>query len=100
MVGHGIGQELHEAPQVPNYFRQEWADDEDFLLLLLAVWNNMGHVHAHRYNYLETQEMLTSLQEILQVVEESPLLENPDFLFFYRNLVVYEEQEFAAAPAA
>lgn len=83
-----------------NIIQHSWADDEDFLLLLLAVWNNMGHIHAHRYNYLETQEMLTSLQEILQVISKSPLLENEDFLFFYKNLVVYEEQEFAAAPAA
>lgn len=83
-----------------NIIQHSWSDDEDFLLLLLAVWNNMGHIHAHSYNYLKTQEMLTSLQEILQVISSSRLMENADFLFFYKNLVVYEEQEFAAAPAA
>ena len=85
-------------------------NDEDFLLLLLAVLNNMGHIHAHHYNYLETQEMLTSLQEILAALrppsgEPSAFMDHnshnrEDFLFFYKNLVVYEEQEFAAAPAA
>ncbi len=30
MVGHAIGKELHESPQVPNYFSQEWRDEEDF----------------------------------------------------------------------
>jgi len=85
-------------------------DGEDYMLLLLAVMNNMGHIHAHWYNYLETQEMLTGLQEILQAVRSpSPFLDTTndattgsreDFLFFYKNLLVYEEQEFAAAPAA
>jgi methionyl aminopeptidase len=30
MVGHGIGRNLHEAPQVPNYFSPELASHEDF----------------------------------------------------------------------
>lgn len=85
-------------------------NDEDFLLLLLAVLNNLGHIHAHHYNYLETQEMLTSLQEIMAALrppsgQPSAFMDHnnhnrEDFLFFYMNLVVYEEQEFAAAPAA
>jgi hypothetical protein len=85
-------------------------NDEDFLLLLLAVLNNLGHIHAHHNNYLETQEMLTSLQEILAALrppsgQPSAFMDHnnhnqEDFLFFYLNLVVYEEQEFAAAPAA
>ena len=30
MCGHGIGQNLHEAPQVPNYFSPELDEGEDF----------------------------------------------------------------------
>ena len=30
MVGHGIGQEMHEPPQIPNYYNRKWADEEDF----------------------------------------------------------------------
>jgi methionyl aminopeptidase len=40
MVGHAIGQEMHESPQVPNYFDPEWVTDEDFALrpgVVLAV---------------------------------------------------------------
>ncbi len=40
MVGHGIGQNLHEPPQVPNYYSKEWADKEDFDLrpgVVLAI---------------------------------------------------------------
>ncbi len=40
MVGHAIGREMHEKPQVPNYFSKEWADRGDFQLrpgVVLAV---------------------------------------------------------------
>ncbi len=32
MVGHGIGKELHEAPQVPNYYNEAMLASEDFEL--------------------------------------------------------------------
>ncbi len=40
MVGHAIGQEMHERPQVPNYYDAAWVEDEDFALrpgVVLAV---------------------------------------------------------------
>ncbi|MFN5708313.1 MAG: type I methionyl aminopeptidase [Planctomycetota bacterium] len=40
MVGHGIGRQMHESPQVPNYFSRKWAAAEDFELrpgLVLAI---------------------------------------------------------------
>lgn len=40
MVGHGIGQNMHEAPSVPNYYSREWAAKDDFYLksgLVIAV---------------------------------------------------------------
>ncbi|MEE2825282.1 MAG: M24 family metallopeptidase, partial [Planctomycetota bacterium] len=40
MVGHGIGQNLHEPPQVPNYFSEALAGSEDFDLrpgVVLAI---------------------------------------------------------------
>ncbi len=40
MVGHAIGKEMHEEPQVPNYFDPEWAEEGDFDLkpgVVLAV---------------------------------------------------------------
>ncbi|PHR91866.1 MAG: type I methionyl aminopeptidase [Blastopirellula sp.] len=39
-VGHGIGRELHEDPQVPNYFKESFLKDGDFQLrpgLVVAV---------------------------------------------------------------
>ncbi len=30
MVGHGIGKELHESPQVPNYYNELMLQSEDF----------------------------------------------------------------------
>ncbi len=32
MVGHGIGQNLHEPPQVPNYYNRESMEKDDFEL--------------------------------------------------------------------
>ena len=40
MVGHGIGKNLHEPPQVPNYFSKDWAEKDDFDLrpgVVLAI---------------------------------------------------------------
>ncbi len=40
MVGHGIGRQMHEAPQVPNYWSADWMRDNDFVLrpgMVLAV---------------------------------------------------------------
>lgn len=40
MVGHGIGRNLHEPPQVPNYYSPKWALDHDFPIqagLVIAV---------------------------------------------------------------
>ncbi len=40
MVGHGIGREMHEPPQVPNYYSKDFTDKEDFDLrpgLVVAV---------------------------------------------------------------
>ncbi|MCA9151714.1 MAG: type I methionyl aminopeptidase [Planctomycetales bacterium] len=39
-VGHGIGREMHEAPQVPNFYSDELRDKKDFRLrtgLVLAI---------------------------------------------------------------
>lgn len=32
LVGHGIGRNLHQPPDVPNYYSEEWADSSDFAL--------------------------------------------------------------------
>jgi len=40
MVGHGIGREMHEVPQVPNYVDEEWLEEGDFELrpgIVLAI---------------------------------------------------------------
>ncbi len=50
-VGHGIGQEMHENPQVPNYISKDLKDRSDFKLepgLVLAVepMVNMGRAEV------------------------------------------------------
>lgn len=62
MVGHGIGQSLHEPPQVPNYYRREWAEREDFDLkpgVVLAI-EPMVNVGTPKVACLEDQWTLVT----------------------------------------
>lgn len=55
LVGHGIGREMHEPPQVPNYFCRELVQAGDFLLkpgLVIAV-EPMVNVGTKRVRVLE-----------------------------------------------
>ena len=50
-VGHAIGREMHESPQVPNYYSKSWADQGDFDLrpgtvLAIEPMVNMGTRHV------------------------------------------------------
>jgi methionyl aminopeptidase len=57
MVGHGIGQNLHEPPQVPNLFDPDWAAREDFELrpgVVIAV-EPMVNVGTPRLRELSDQ---------------------------------------------
>ncbi len=54
MVGHAIGQDMHEPPQVPNYFDRQWAEKEDFDLrpgVVLAI-EPMVNVGTHQLRQL------------------------------------------------
>lgn len=55
MVGHAIGREMHESPQVPNYFDPEWAEEEDFTLrpgVVLAV-EPMVNIGSSKLKHLD-----------------------------------------------
>ncbi len=52
LVGHGIGREMHEGPQVPNYVSREFLEAEDFKLtpgVVIAVepMVNVGTKKVH-----------------------------------------------------
>ena len=54
MVGHAIGKEMHEKPQVPNYYSKEWVEEEDFDLkpgVVIAV-EPMVNIGTHRLEEL------------------------------------------------
>ncbi len=58
MVGHGIGKELHEPPQVPNYYNPDRvADDDDFDLkpgVVLAI-EPMVNTGVKEIDYLDDE---------------------------------------------
>lgn len=54
MVGHAIGKEMHEKPQVPNYYDPNWVEEEDFDLkpgVVLAV-EPMVSLGTHHLKHL------------------------------------------------
>ncbi len=54
MVGHGIGQQMHEPPQVPNYYHESWVREDDFDLrpgVILAI-EPMVNVGTHQLRHL------------------------------------------------
>ena len=55
MVGHAIGKEMHESPQVPNYYDSSWVADEDFDLkpgVVIAV-EPMVSLGLHQLKHLD-----------------------------------------------
>ena len=83
MVGHGIGKNLHEAPQVPNYFTEEWKAKEDFDLrpgVVLAV-EPMVNVGVGEILYLDddwtviTEDEKTSahFEHTIAITKDEPI---------------------------
>lgn len=50
LVGHGIGRQLHEAPEVPNYYDESWQQDFEIrpgLVLAIEPMINLGDKEVH-----------------------------------------------------
>lgn len=61
MVGHGIGKNLHEAPQVPNYYSAQWAEKEDFDLRPGVVLAIEPMVNAGTEDLIELDDCWTTI---------------------------------------
>ncbi len=55
LVGHGIGREMHEDPQVPNYVSHEYVESEDFKLVpgVVVAVEPMVNVGTKRVHVLK-----------------------------------------------
>jgi len=75
---------------------------DDLLLLLLALYNNMGHAHSHLLNVEESRQSLASVRDLIlsSLESQESLLSEEDYKFFATTVVVFEGQECCCAPVA
>merc|ERR1712228_674795 len=74
----------------------EWKDiDPDDLLLLLAVSNNLGHIHSHLLNFAETQKFLVWLRHLMKAYHQynkrGNMISDKDYSFFFTNSLFLED---------
>lgn len=72
---------------------------EVHLLLLMALLNNMGHIHASTYNIEQTQRCIAWLKRAL-CSRHAAVLEADDFTFFLAFVKIVPSDAFKFAPAA
>lgn len=82
MVGHGIGQEMHESPQVPNYYDPTWADEEDFELrpgVVIAVEpmvslgsHELRHLDDHWTCITKDKRLCAHFEHTIAITKEGP----------------------------
>merc|ERR1712151_1049558 len=73
---------------------------DDLLLLLLALYNNMGHAHSHLLNVEESRQSLVSVRDLIlsSLESQETVLSEEDYKFFATTVVVFEGQECCCAP--
>jgi methionyl aminopeptidase len=80
LVGHGIGRELHEYPNVPNYFDPEWENDFEIrpgLVIAIEPMINLGtkNVHQSRDGWTivsQDRSYSAHFEHTVAVTEEGP----------------------------
>ena len=71
------------------------------LLLVMAIGNNVGHIHAHLLNFSQTREALYWVRQLVLVNQENAAkAPRSDFNFFYKLLAIFNGNDLNAAPAA
>ncbi len=82
MVGHAIGQEMHESPQVPNYFDPAWVEGEDFDLrpgVVIAVepmvslgTSELRHLDDHWTCITRDKSLCAHFEHTIAITKEGP----------------------------
>jgi hypothetical protein len=80
-----------------------WAefDVDDLMLLLLALFNNMGIIHSSRFENAKTRTCLDWLSTLAANPIFQSLMEKPEYTPFFMNLLVaMKQQTHTCSPAA
>ena len=57
-------------------------------ILLLAIMNNMGHVHSHFNNLEQAQHIMKRMLTVFFLSESKSLMTKDEYVFFYTNIVL------------
>ena len=93
--------ELYETAMRVAHTSWSTQDAEQLLCVLLALTNNVGHVHSHLLNFQQTRESLSLQMHLLaRATEENPL-EMHDYEIFFESVCVFlDGHDLCLAPAA
>jgi hypothetical protein len=68
-------------------------------LVLLAIYNNMAHIHAYQWSSQEVRECIDNIRMLLSTVSAESFIDQEDFHFFSANTMLHVE-DMNLAPAA
>lgn len=100
LVGHGIGRQMHEAPQVPNYVNRDFLRTEDFKLkpgLVIAV-EPMVNVGGNQIRVLGDHWTIVSTDRKLSAHFEHTLAVTADGVRVLTGPPESEEEKIDIAP--
>lgn len=69
-------------------------------LLLLALCNNMGHIHSHFIHLKETRLCVEALFTVFFMIGNKRVLSKEEYVFFYLNILLTVNRTPVLAPAA
>jgi hypothetical protein len=97
----GVSAALPHALQLYGMAMQtitQGANLADVQKLLLALLNNMGNIHTHLFDLVNTQRCLNNLRVVLSA-SSTLMAMDEDYVFFFLN-AMFQGNELCFAPAA
>lgn len=93
--------ELYETAMRVAHTSWSTQDAEELLCVLLALTNNVGHVHSHLLNFQQTRESISLQMHLLaRATEENPL-DMEDYEIYFESVCVFlDGHDLCLAPAA
>jgi hypothetical protein len=107
LVHHNIGIHFGVSAALPHALRlyemsletiDQGANLVDVQRLLLAILNNMVNIHAHLFNFENTQKWLNKLRVVLAASSYAMAMDE-DYVFFFLN-ALFQGKVLVFAPAA
>ena len=73
---------------------------EDLMLLLMGLFNNLGHIHSNFYNLAQRETCVAWLKALAGHPTFHKLMQRKEYAPFFMNLLVVVKQEQLISPAA